>query len=151
MEVVTRSIGIPSKRLHESSRVSMATPHLPHLAAGLGGVAVVAHERGKIEGGGEPRLALLEEHVPAGVRVLRAPHAGEHAEGPDAAPVTGGLVAAEEGKFSRDADVPGEIHLRDVFGGVEPLDFQVGDGGPAGVVVRPPSRRTAAPPLPTFR
>ncbi len=75
--------------------------------------------------------------MPPFVGVLGAPHAGKHAEGPVLSPVPRDLVSPKIGELAGIADVPGEIHVLDVFRTIETLDLQVGDGGPSLSLVRP--------------
>ncbi len=64
-----------------------------HLAEGLGMVGVVPHERRHVEGGGQPRLPVLEQVAEARVRLLRGPEARELAHRPQPAPVHRGVDA----------------------------------------------------------
>src|SRR5262245_2864593 len=74
-------------------------------------VAVVAHERGHIERGGEPHHAVLEQVLEALVGVLRRPEAGKLAHGPEAATVHRRLRTAGEWIDARKPDVATEILL----------------------------------------
>ena len=79
------------------------------LAFGFGAVGVVAHERGHVESGGEPGLALLEQELEALVGFLRRREPGELAHRPEFAAVHVALDAAREGIFAREAEVAKEI------------------------------------------
>ena len=56
-------------------------------------IGVVAHQRRKIERGGESRLAVLEQELEALVGVARAPKAGELAHRPELAAISRGMDA----------------------------------------------------------
>ena len=89
--------------LHVLERVDGDSAH-PDLTERARRVAVVAHQRGEIEGGGEARLPVGEQELEALVGLLRRPEAGEHAHGPEATAVHGGLNAAGVGEFPREAE-----------------------------------------------
>jgi len=98
---------------------------LAALATGFRGVGVIAHEGGEVEGRAETRLAFLEEHVPPRIGGGGISHAREHAECPVLAPVAGHLVAAGVGVLPGVTDVPLEVHVLDVIGGVKTFDGEV--------------------------
>ena len=76
-----------------SSRVSMATPDLAHLALRAGVVGVVAHLGGEVEGARQAGLAGVEQELEALVGGLGRAEAGVLAHGPQAAPVHVGTDA----------------------------------------------------------
>src|SRR5712692_4055148 len=88
-----------------------------YMASSARVVGVVAHEGRHVEGGGEPRLALLQEEVEALVGVLGGGEAGELAHGPEPAAVHARVDAARVGELARDADALGRVR-REVLGRV---------------------------------
>ncbi len=91
------------ERLHVVERV-----HGGALAADLSErarvVGVVAHERGHVEGGGQPGLAVLEQVAEALVGLLAGAEAGELAHGPQPPAVHGGVDAARVGELAGEPD-----------------------------------------------
>ena len=75
------------------------------LAQGFGGVGVVAHQGGEVEGDGEAGLALAQEVFEASVGLFGGAEPGEHAHGPQPAAVQGGVDAAGVGVFAGQAQV----------------------------------------------
>ena len=59
MLVETRSSGMPSSRISISLQRGDGHPALAELAQRFGGVGIVAHQGGQVEGDGEAGLALL--------------------------------------------------------------------------------------------
>ena len=96
---------------------------LAELAEGLGGVGVVAVERGHVEGDREAGVALREQVLEAGVGLLGGAEAGEHAHRPELAAVAGGVDAAGEGVLAGVSD-----GLRVVSRAVRALDRAAGGG-----------------------
>ncbi len=86
----------------------------PHLAEAPGRIAVVAHERREIEGGGQARLPLLQEVAESLVGLRRRTEAREHAHRPEAPAVHRRLNAAGEGILARKTEVGEvlEVHVR---------------------------------------
>ena len=70
---------------------------LAHLARRPGGVGVVADLGGEVEGHGKAVAALGQEKFVTLIGLLRIPHPGILAHGPQAAPVHGGPDAPGEG------------------------------------------------------
>ncbi len=127
IEVVTLSSGMPSKRISKSSSEETATPSLPTSPRRHRVVGVVAHQRGHIEGGGEPGHALLEEVLEALVGVRRRAEAGELPHRPEPAAVHRRLDAAGERELPGQPEVleasrccrsAGGEHVRDGDAGV---------------------------------
>ncbi len=82
--------------LHVTQRGNGHTA-LAELPPGLDGVGVIADQRGIVEGGAEARLTVAQQVPEACVGLLRRSEAGEHAHGPQPAPVTGGMDGPGEG------------------------------------------------------
>ena len=95
---------IPANSVCMSSSVSTATPSRPDLAERAGVVGVVAHQRGHVEGGREPRLAVLEQVVEALVGLLAGAEAGELAHRPQPPAVHRVVDAARERVLAGTAD-----------------------------------------------
>src|SRR5439155_1077077 len=103
-------------------------PFPPHLAERARMVGVVAHQRRHIEGGREPRLAVLEQVAEALVRLLGRAEAGELAHRPELASVHRRVDAA---RIGIDAGIP-EIAVvvdLDVLGRVERVVRKPRDSG----------------------
>ena len=94
-----------------SASESTATPFSADLAERAGVVGVVAHERGHVEGGREPGLAVLGEVAEALVRLLRRAEAGELPHRPEAAAVHRRIDAARERVLAGVAEVAGVIDV----------------------------------------
>jgi hypothetical protein len=67
-------------------------------------VGVVAHERGHVEGGGQPGLPVVEQVAEALVGLLAGAEAGELAHGPQPPAIHGGVDSARERKLTRPSD-----------------------------------------------
>ena len=98
------------ERLHVGERVD-GDALAADLAERAGVVRVVAHERRHVEGGREPRLAVLREVAEALVRLLRRAEAGELAHRPEATAVHRRIDAARERILARVAEVAGVVDV----------------------------------------
>ena len=116
------------ERLHVVERVDRDAL-APDLAERARVIGVVAHQRGHVEGGGEPGLAVVEQVVKALVGLLAGAEAGELAHRPQPAPVHRAVDPAREGVLARCADgVLGTADpLGQVGGRVELLDGLAGE------------------------
>src|SRR5208283_3296343 len=100
-------------------------------------VAVIAHERGQVEGDGEPLAAVREKIFVALVGFLRRGEARELAHGPHFAAVSAGVYAAGVRRLAGIiqvvvvAPVGGKVGL-----GVEATDRHAGNGGETRIAVR---------------
>ena len=101
---------------------------LAELAQRFGGVGVVAHQRGQVEGDGQAGLPLLEQVLEARVRLLGGAEAGEHAHRPQFAAVQRRVDAARVGIFAGQAQVFSVIQICHIQGGVQAVD-RLGRGG----------------------
>src|SRR5207248_4314041 len=90
--------------LHVVDGVDRAA-HASHLAARAWAVRVVAHLRGEVESGRQPRLARGQEVAEALVRFLGGSEPGILAHGPEPTAVHGGLHAARVRILSRKAQL----------------------------------------------
>ena len=106
---------------------------LAELALGGAVVGVVAVEGGHIEGGAEAGLAVLEEVLEAGVGLLGGAVAGEHAHGPEAAAVAGGMDATGVGELAGESDVLKVGGVVEAGGGVDGIHGDIGGSGEEGV------------------
>ena len=101
-----------------SAREEIATPHTPTSPRDRGVVAVVAHQRGEVEGHREPGLTVGQEIAVALVGLDGGAEAGELAHGPEAGPVHGGVGPAGERKRAGNPELV-EVFAGQVEGGVE--------------------------------
>src|SRR5262249_11882569 len=85
-------------------------------------IGVVAHQRGHVEGGAEPGLALGEEILETFVGVLGPAEAREHAHGPELAAVHRRIGPARVGELARIAERVLAAPARQIRGRVERTD-----------------------------
>src|SRR5690606_14899916 len=95
---------------------------LPDFTGGHRTVGVVAALGGQVEGHGEAGLTLVQQVAIARVGLFGAAEAAVLAHGPEAAAVHGGLDAAGEWVFAREAEVGGRVEAGEVVLGVNGLD-----------------------------
>ena len=143
------SSGMPSKRISKSRRVEIGHALLAHLAPAHRVVGVVAHERGHVEGGGEPGHAVRDEVLEALVGVLRRAEAGELAHRPEPAAVHRRLDAAGVGELAGQPEVPGVL-ARPVGRGEHVGNGDAGVGGELGPAIRR-AGECSSPPRPAPR
>src|SRR5271165_6109594 len=151
IETVVFSRSMPSKRISMSSSESMATPHLPtspsqvrrchrfalaDLAFAERMVAVVAHQRGQIEGDRESMAAVLQQIFIPLVGFLGRGEARELAHGPHLAAIARGMNAARKRRLARIVQI---LFVRPVGGKIggriQAANRQAGDGGEPRVAV----------------
>ncbi len=101
---------------------------LAEFAQRLRGIGVVAHQRRQVKGHGQTHVALAEQILVAGIGLLGAAEAGEHAHRPRLAAVEGGVDAARVGIFTRLAQVVQVVQVGHVERRIEPLDRFAGGG-----------------------
>jgi hypothetical protein len=109
---------------------------LAELAQRLGRVAVVAVERGHVEGHAQAGLSLAEQVAEAGVGLLGRAEAREHAHGPQLASVQRGMDAPRVWVLAGEADVSQIVGVRDVGWRVQPLHRRGGGGDEAFLALR---------------
>ncbi len=110
-----------------SSSESIATPSRPTSPSGLGVIRVVAHQRGHVERGREPRLPVLEQVAEADVRLLGRAEAGELPHRPEPPAVHRRVDAAREREGAWVPEIAPVVEV-DVVGRVERVDRQPGNG-----------------------
>ncbi len=91
-------------------------------------VGVVAHQRGKIKGGGETGLALREQITEALVGVRGGAESRELAHGPQASAMHGGMNAASVGRLAGEAKIACRIPLLQIGLSVETANGIAGYG-----------------------
>src|SRR5690606_1046771 len=110
-------------------------PFPPDLAAGHGAVAVVAHERGHVEGRAEAGLPVAEKVFESSVSVFGGAEAGELAHSPEAAPVHSAVYAACVGKLTGVAYFGFGVETSEIAGVGERRHVHAGYGGEIGVAL----------------
>ncbi len=149
IEVVTSPRSMPANRSSMSPERVHRDAALADLAQTDRIVAVPAHQRRQVEGGGEPGPAGGQQLVEAVVGVLRRTEPGEHAHRPELRAVHRGVGPAGVGEGTRPAD-----GLRRIVGAVERLErdprhgFEIGVPLGCSVVLLLPriSHPTSVPP-----
>ena len=97
-------------------------------------VAVVAHQRGQIEGDRQSAAAVRQQIFVALVGLLRRGEAGELAHGPHLAAIAGGVNAARVRRLAGIVQVLFVLPVCGKIGGrVQPANRHAGDGGEARV------------------
>ena len=104
----------------------MATPTLPTSPRANCVVRVAAHLRGKVEGHGEPGLAVLGEVLEAGVGLSGRAETRVLAHGPRPAAVHARVGAAGVRVLARISQFLGVVEAFQVLGLVEGLDLDPG-------------------------
>src|SRR6185437_5918799 len=123
---------VPEMRFHSAPWRSAATRNIAQITAAgeLMVIAVVAHQRGKVESDREAGLALGEQEAVAFVGFFRGGEAGELAHGPELAAVAGGVDAAHIRCCAGGAHVAVEIEVRgQIRRGVERVHRHAAEGG----------------------
>ena len=136
MLVETLSRGMPCQQHLHVFEGRYRHAALTELTQGFGGVGVVAHQGGQVVGDRETRLPLLEQVLEAGVGLFGGAEAGEHAHGPQAAAMQGGVHPARVGILAGEAQVGQVVEVGEVEGGVQPLDGFGGGGDEARLALR---------------
>ena len=108
----------PSSSSSMSAQAADGDATRAELALGLRVVGVVAVQRGHVVGDRETRLAGVEQLAEAGVRVLGAAEAREHAHRPGPRPVARGVDAAGERRLAGQADVADGVRVGVAAGAV---------------------------------
>jgi len=91
-------------------------------------VRVDPHKRRHVEGRRQPGLALVDEVVEPLVGLLGGAEPGELPHRPGAAAVHRRVDAARVRRLPGEPQILVVLHVRDVLGGVQPVDLVVGDG-----------------------
>ena len=117
----------PEENLHVEEGVdSDALP--ADLAASQRVVAVAPHQGRKVKRGGQPGLAVLQQVVKPGVRVVGRPESGELPHRPETAAIHRGMDPARVGEFPGESELLALAPLRpEIVAGVQTLDREIGD------------------------
>ena len=104
IDVDTRSSEMPPNSSVMSSIESTATPTRPDFARGQRIIRVVSHLCREVECHAQTADALIEQESVAPIGLGDCAETGVLTHGPQATPVHGGVDAASEGKYAREAE-----------------------------------------------